>query len=715
MFAGLAGKNLFRAERLPRNSIVRIHGLQAKPEFNGLLGTIVSYDKEKERYGVRIDINEQAPGGSCAATARDEGTAGSGAGTITAENVVEGAAGGKHRVQQPPVGSLNAVLAAAGATSSKRGLLRGRGGGAMSTKKHVDDYTTEQLNNISDADWSSILEDTSDEGMESSDGELKAEKKVRNARRQEKVDKKRAKRYGPKGNKYGLNMQFHGMPENNNPALEYPFETQEQGMPISVTAQNPVLIIGGVGHVDYDDGSNFTSQALLRSSTNWWKRNGCRFISFKHGESKRAARNIAAALESGKFKHVVLGDFSALHGKTLPEFVNGVVGPALAAFVKDFGGNVVTQSSRPDELLDSEFFSKLFPEITWKMSSYYRATHAACTAVNKPNIDRIFNSSQGTISFKPLDWKKFTFSVKACMLDGLTVPPEERYFGTSQDMKLFRYLSDDYNPAEDKEPHRMLHAATTIADGVRDSSSALSQAARGFGQSIDTGTARLERSSALVGYSVCYASKMAEAVAGDAVSAAERMGLLTLVATIFCMGVTTANGEPLLRYELKQLQVQLEHPNKLKRLQPQRLSRRGAPHCQHPRETPTRLLEPATGRWKKGENWLDVNFRKNGHRSELRFELKEKTILSAYEFVTDDYSELRDPAAWRFEFLSEDKENEGNKPSWKPLDVVAPDGVAKLAAFLKQKEEKQEEGVENPNEGDGRGVAMVWYRCYGVE
>lgn len=96
----------------------------------------------------------------------------------------------------------------------------------------------------------------------------------------------------------------------------------------------------------------------------------------------------------------------------------------------------------------------------------------------------------------------------------------------------------------------------------------------------------------------------------------------------------------------------------------------------------------------------------------------------------------------------------------------SPDGLAKLAAFLKQKEEKQDEGVENPNEGggpsrvvspaslkfylqnecyswaefneksmrfahtlhgdqlisitncsneDGRGVAMVWYRCYGVE
>lgn len=43
------------------------------------------------------------------------------------------------------------------------------------------------------------------------------------------------------------------------------------------------------------------------------------------------------------------------------------------------------------------------------------------------------------------------------MLDGKTVPKNERYFGTSQDCKMFRFMPgmDDYNPNEEVEEHRM--------------------------------------------------------------------------------------------------------------------------------------------------------------------------------------------------------------------------------------------------------------------
>lgn len=459
MFSGLSAKNLFKTEeRLPKNSLVCIHSLQAKPEFNGLLGVVLSFDKEKARYGVRIEV-KSSTAVSPVVPAEDNLTVGSvNALVITSGNKDAGAgaaSGGSGAASEnkSPSSAANLVFPASCSLSLKRAnlspvtdlsqfsrrILRDLKNG----KKSIDDYTDAELEHISEADWAEIMEDSEvSAGEDESDGELAVAKVERNRRKRQKRDAKAARRWPAM---YGENKRIHirGVPEGigagaTNPALQYPFE--KSSPKDRLRAENPVLMIGGIGHVDDDDGSNFVSKSLLKADGAWWKRNGCRFISFKAGRSRRAEANIVYAVVSGQVKHVVLGDLSGFNDSTVDRFVDGGVGPALAAFVKDFGGNLLIQSSRGDEVFNrSQFFQKLFPEISWKMGDYYRATHGACTAVNKPNIDRIFNqqSDKSTISFKPLDWGSFAFSIKATLLDGATVPEHERYFATSQVGELF--------------------------------------------------------------------------------------------------------------------------------------------------------------------------------------------------------------------------------------------------------------------------------------
>ena len=72
--------------------------------------------------------------------------------------------------------------------------------------------------------------------------------------------------------------------------------------------------------------------------------------------------------------------------------------------------------------------SEVWPtEIEWFFMGCYRATHAAFQG-NRANINKLFPK-----------YGNAKFSVKAAML--ADVPVKERYFATSQEMKLFRYRS----------------------------------------------------------------------------------------------------------------------------------------------------------------------------------------------------------------------------------------------------------------------------------
>eukprot|EP00747_Dinoflagellata_sp_TGD_P204121 gnl/TRDRNA2_/TRDRNA2_77780_c0_seq1.p1 gnl/TRDRNA2_/TRDRNA2_77780_c0~~gnl/TRDRNA2_/TRDRNA2_77780_c0_seq1.p1 ORF type:complete len:446 (+),score=76.50 gnl/TRDRNA2_/TRDRNA2_77780_c0_seq1:51-1388(+) len=56
---GFGGKKLFKEAKLKRGVPVEIKDLKAKPELNGLVGVVLSYDKKMDRYGVEVDFGSE--------------------------------------------------------------------------------------------------------------------------------------------------------------------------------------------------------------------------------------------------------------------------------------------------------------------------------------------------------------------------------------------------------------------------------------------------------------------------------------------------------------------------------------------------------------------------------------------------------------------------------------------------------------------------------
>ena len=214
-----------------------------------------------------------------------------------------------------------------------------------------------------------------------------------------------------------------------NPVYKYP-----------KTGIRPVLIVGGLGLADDDDGGGFLLRAFLRESPEKWMEWGVRFLNFHHGRSLNAAAKIKDALSSGSYRTMVFGDISCAFDK-----FNSLLANAVKWFVEDFGGSVAFVSSEGGCLV-SEVLLKMFPCLAWRPGDYYRATHAGVQA-NGINLERIFPGAA--------DWK---YSVKTVMLDN--VPIEERYFATSQEARLFRQMNNDYDPEKDLDENR---TATAVA------------------------------------------------------------------------------------------------------------------------------------------------------------------------------------------------------------------------------------------------------------
>ena len=49
------------SELLPTGSRITVVGLAGRPEFNGLTGTVLSWDGDKGRFGVKLDAGEIGP------------------------------------------------------------------------------------------------------------------------------------------------------------------------------------------------------------------------------------------------------------------------------------------------------------------------------------------------------------------------------------------------------------------------------------------------------------------------------------------------------------------------------------------------------------------------------------------------------------------------------------------------------------------------------
>ncbi|CAD7974971.1 unnamed protein product [Amoebophrya sp. A25] len=275
-----------------------------------------------------------------------------------------------------------------------------------------------------------------------------------------------------------------------------------------------------------------------------------------------------------------------------------------------------------------------------------------------------------------------------------------------------------------------LRAVNVLADSACESSSALSQGARDLGQSM-------ERSSALLGCSACFASKLMHAAAGDAVSAVESVVLMALVAMIFCTGVVAAKGEPLLHYGLTMLQMWIMIGIVL-----------------------TSFAALALHREKSSAFAADtksVAISGSATRDHSSFSgkicLSDRRVLASFQVV--------EASTWQGAAEQLVEELAGNKVRVSQIAAITaynngPDGSAKLAAFLRQNEmdgtsdlvvtpaslkfhlqngnwkgwaKFNEESVRfaqglhgdqlisitNCCNEDGGGVGIVWYRCYGGE
>ncbi|CAD7926487.1 unnamed protein product [Amoebophrya sp. A120] len=428
---GLA-QRMFQEKKLPRESYVEIHDLVAKAELNGLVGQIRGFVKDKERYAVDVDPNSAA---NVAVLEEHKATAG-------ATSTATGSSSSSNASSATTAESTSAAAPPLSFSSTSRFLLQRKNlvpiemdlerwtRKKLRKRDHVDESKNKNAATSGPGAPPGVHQEDDDESETSeseadSDGSLCASKIPTHERRKERRRARNVKKYP-----FMANMQVHGVPKDHeeNPAYKYP-----------KTGSRPVLVIAGVGHVDKDDGSNFTLNSILHKESAKWKQWGCRFLSFKQGNSHAASEKIQEAIQSGQYGSILIGDLSASGDyASLQRFVDHL-GPALGSFVRELGGSVAFTTSTGDVIM-SEVFPKLWPEIGWKMSAYYRATHCAVQR-NRNNVARIFPGAE--------DWK---FSVKGNMLED--VPENEMYFATSQEMKMFRYLSDDYDAERDPDEHR---------------------------------------------------------------------------------------------------------------------------------------------------------------------------------------------------------------------------------------------------------------------
>ncbi|CAD7926489.1 unnamed protein product [Amoebophrya sp. A120] len=428
LFAGMA-----TASKLTKDTYVEIHNLTGRPELNGLVGQIRGYVKEKDRYAVEIDPTSSANGAVlmqrrvaqtyAIGAALDAGTLKTPADVAPLDAPpISFSSTSRFSLQRKNLAEIDIPLekwTKKATRKWKKQVMKNSTSRKMQGKTYDKRFYSNYLDPDDDESQSSDQEDETSESGDASDGSL-AEAKVRD--------------YPAARRRNGFYNTCEGEPGvlKTNPAYKYP-----------KTGTRPVLVLAGFGQCDDVDGSNFMVNVILSQFEEKWKEWGCRFLSFKHGKSGKAARKIVDAIESGEYKSIVIGDLSSYYDDVFDKF-NECLGPSLRTFVLEFGGSVAFVSHTGDSML-RDVLLEIYPEIGWRKSCYYRATHCAVQR-NRENVKRLFPGAEDD-----------KFSVKGNMLGN--VPDNEIYFATSQDLKLFR--GDDYDASKDKDANRQ-HAIVAV-------------------------------------------------------------------------------------------------------------------------------------------------------------------------------------------------------------------------------------------------------------
>ena len=432
--SGFSKKNIFKQKPLKAGQYVVISNLKSKPELNGLVGKTGKSVKDASgnvRYGVSIDFQSEltreiAGSLSCMGSFEDRQrrdaqvtedlhnmSVGQYAGTgKSATTFTSSAPQPDGTMKTETTGGFPPLTVAE--FSLKRDNL----------EMVNEDNDPEVYRKKVKLDALGFDEDAEIAKDAASDGELDAAKVERN---KQIAERQRAENL--KKNPWMAGIQGGKTEPEKNPALDYPR-----------TGTRPVLVVGGFGNCDELDGSSFTARALLNQNPELWRQWGCRFISFKNGNSQKAANNIGAALQSGQYQCCVLADPG--EGKAVPKLAQRL-GSVLKDYIENHAGTLAAWSAGGD-VFTKQFLNKTWSrtELDWTMDSYYRATHAPFRK-NRENIVKFFGES-----FAKKDW---AFSVKGNML---TVPESDRYFATSQAVKMFRNLEDDYEASKDKDADR---------------------------------------------------------------------------------------------------------------------------------------------------------------------------------------------------------------------------------------------------------------------